>query len=98
MCARESSRAYHARVALLEENLLARHADDRADVLAEDLDGVKVGVLPVALGHVEKVHERVVPAHIHVHARVRDQKNEHMGMHAAEIEKVQERIVVTWSR
>lgn len=47
-------------MALLEEDLLARDGEQRADILAEDLDVVQVRVVPVRLRRIEKVHQRVV--------------------------------------
>ena len=44
----------------MEEDLLARHVEQRADVLPEELHAVDVRVVPVALDDVEAVHERVV--------------------------------------
>ena len=41
-----------AGVALLVEELLARDRQQRANVLAEQLHAIQVGVVPVALGHV----------------------------------------------
>ena len=47
-------------VARLEEDLLARDGEERADVLTEDLRRVQIWVVPVAFGQAQEVHQGVV--------------------------------------